>query len=170
MKSAYLMTVIAGLVLIAYSLTLSGSQTYQDQCSMMQPSLYSSAYTSLPTLLMIAGVVLILAPVAISVKIRQRDFPKKVSQDTSEVRIIHKPSQNLEKLAIVEKLLEEDEKRVIKIITENEGITQDSIHFKTGFSPSKVSLIIKKLEEKDLIYRERFGRTYRVYLSDWVKE
>ncbi|WP_449267230.1 hypothetical protein [Geoglobus acetivorans] len=30
-------------------------------------------------------------------------------------------------------------------------------------------MIVKKLEEKDLIYRERFGKTYRLYLSDWVK-
>ena len=31
-------------------------------------------------------------------------------------------------------------------------------------------MIIKKLEEKDLIVRERFGKTFKVYLSEWVKE
>jgi len=83
-----------------------------------------------------------------------------------------KPEIRYEKrneLELVLKLLNKDEAEVLKIIYENEGITQDSIHFRTGFSHSKVSMIIKKLEEKDLIYREKFGKTYKCYLSDWFK-
>lgn len=66
---------------------------------------------------------------------------------------------------IINKLLREDDLRVVKIILENEGVTQDSLHFRTGFSHSKLSMIIKNLEEKDLIVREKFGRTYKIYLS-----
>jgi predicted transcriptional regulator len=74
------------------------------------------------------------------------------------------------KLRFATKLLKEDEAKILRIIYENEGITQDSIHFRTGFSHSKISMIMKKLEEKDLIIRERFGKTYRVYPSKWVKK
>ena len=84
-----------------------------------------------------------------------------------------KPKTKHEKMSKVElasRLLNRDEAEVLRIIYENEGVTQDSIHFKTGFSHSKVSMIVKKLEEKDLIYREKFGKTYRCYLSDWFKE
>jgi uncharacterized membrane protein len=59
---------------------------------------------------------------------------------------------------------------IIEIIGENEGITQDSLHFRTGFSHSKLSTLMKKLEEKDLIVREKFGKTYKVYLADWARE
>ncbi len=169
MKSTYLMAAITGLIIIAYSFTLSTSQVYQDRCSMMPSSPYSSVYTFLPALLMIAGVALILAPVAISVKVGQRNIPEEKLLNRPQVQVNHESDRKLEKLSVVEKLLEEDEKRVMKIIADNEGVTQDSIHFKTGFSASKVSLIIKKLEEKDLIYRERFGRTFRIYLSEWIK-
>jgi len=30
-------------------------------------------------------------------------------------------------------------------------------------------MIIKKLEEKDIIVRERLGKTYKLFLSDWIK-
>ncbi len=70
----------------------------------------------------------------------------------------------------LKKLLSEDEATIIEIIGENEGITQDSLHFRTGFSHSKLSTLMKKLEEKDLIVREKFGKTYKVYLADWVRE
>jgi predicted transcriptional regulator len=29
-------------------------------------------------------------------------------------------------------------------------------------------MIMKKLEERDLIVREKFGKTYKVYLSEWI--
>lgn len=70
----------------------------------------------------------------------------------------------------LKKLLSQDEATIIEIIGENEGITQDSLHFRTGFSHSKLSTLMKKLEEKDLIIREKFGKTYKVYLADWVRE
>jgi predicted transcriptional regulator len=71
---------------------------------------------------------------------------------------------------LIRKLLEDDEFRIVKIILENEGVTQDSLHFRTGFSQSKISIIVKKLEEKNLIVRERFGRTYKVYPSEWFRK
>ena len=77
-------------------------------------------------------------------------------------------SNNEDKLKLAEKLLSEDEATILKLIHENEGITQDSLHFKTGFSHSKISMIMKKLEEKDLIVREKFGKTYKLYLSEWL--
>lgn len=47
------------------------------------------------------------------------------------------------KLKMATKLLNEDEALVLRIIAENEGITQDSLRFRTGFSHSKISMIIK---------------------------
>lgn len=70
---------------------------------------------------------------------------------------------------MVRKLLNKDDLKVMEIILQNEGITQDSLYSLTGFSRSKLSMIIKDLEEKDLIEREKSGRTFKIYLSSWAK-
>ena len=77
--------------------------------------------------------------------------------------------QNGKILDLIRNLLEEDEFTIVKLVLENEGVTQDSLHFKTGFSQSKISMIIKKLEEKNLIIREKFGKTYKIYASPWLR-
>jgi uncharacterized membrane protein len=81
----------------------------------------------------------------------------------------YKTENGKDKIELAKKLLNEDEGKVLEIIFANEGVTQDSLHFRTGFSHSKLSMIIKKLEEKDIILRERLGKTYKLFLSDWIK-
>ena len=64
---------------------------------------------------------------------------------------------------LVSSLLTENEQEVIKAINKDGGVsTQRRICDKTGFSKSKVSQILKKLEEKDVLKRERWGRTNKV--------
>jgi uncharacterized membrane protein len=72
--------------------------------------------------------------------------------------------------AILERALSEDEALLLEIIRENEGITQDSLRFRTGFSKSKVSALLLNLEKKGIITRERLGRTYKVFIADWIKK
>ena len=76
-------------------------------------------------------------------------------------------SHNIE---ILKKALSDDESGLIDLIRGSEGVTQDSIRFKTGFSKSKVSALLSELEKKDIILRERLGRTYKIFISDWLKK
>ena len=99
-----------------------------------------------------------------------QDEKAEVVQKTQTATTSVKERNTTDKLETAMKLLNDDEAMVLKIIAENEGITQDSLRARTEFSNSKMSMIIKKLEEKDLIVRERFGKTFKVYLSEWVKE
>lgn len=73
-------------------------------------------------------------------------------------------------LAVLERALSEDEIALLHIIKENEGVTQDSLRFRTGFSKSKVSALLLGLEKSGIIARQELGRTYRVYLSEWLKK
>lgn len=91
------------------------------------------------------------------------------SENKSENKLVVGEKQNGKILDLIRNLLEEDEFTIVKLVLENEGITQDSLHFKTGFSQSKISMIIKKLEEKNLIIREKFGKTYKIYTSPWLR-
>jgi|Deesub1362A_J573_1020465.scaffolds.fasta_scaffold44407_1 uncharacterized membrane protein len=87
-----------------------------------------------------------------------------------EERPEKKPKVLDKSYAILERALSEDEALLLEIIRENEGITQDSLRFRTGFSKSKVSALLLNLEKKGIITRERLGRTYKVFIADWIKK
>ena len=66
--------------------------------------------------------------------------------------------------------LPEDERRVIDPILESPGLTQVELRARSDFSKAKVSQTVSKLEDRGLIYREKQGRTYRVYPGELLKE
>ena len=66
--------------------------------------------------------------------------------------------------------LPEDERRVINPILETPGLTQVELRARSNFSKAKVSQTVSKLEDRGLIYREKQGRTYRVYPGELLKD
>ncbi len=79
-------------------------------------------------------------------------------------------SSLMRNIEVLKKALNDDEVLLIDIISSSEGVTQDSIRFKTGFSKSKVSALLTDLEKKDILSRERLGRTYKIFISEWLKK
>ncbi|WP_424013367.1 helix-turn-helix transcriptional regulator [Halorubrum xinjiangense] len=67
-------------------------------------------------------------------------------------------------------LLPDDERRVLEPVLDSPGITQIELRDRSDFSKSKVSQTVSSLEERGLLYRERQGRTYRVYPSDELRQ
>lgn len=65
-------------------------------------------------------------------------------------------------------VLPEDERRVLEPVVSSPGITQIELRDRSNFSKSKVSQTVSELEKRGLLYRERQGRTYRIYPSDDV--
>jgi len=63
-------------------------------------------------------------------------------------------------------LLPEDERRVLEPVIDSPGVTQIELRDRADFSKSKVSQTVSDLESRGMLYRERQGRTYRVYPSD----
>jgi len=63
-------------------------------------------------------------------------------------------------------LLPEDERRILEPVIDSPGVTQIELRDRADFSKSKVSQTVSDLESRGLLYRERQGRTYRVYPSD----
>lgn len=66
---------------------------------------------------------------------------------------------------ILRKALSNDEKRILGEIKKAGEITQDSLRFRLDWSKAKVSTILTNLDKRDLIQRERIGKTYKVYLQ-----
>ncbi|GGC66144.1 helix-turn-helix transcriptional regulator [Haloferax sulfurifontis] len=67
-------------------------------------------------------------------------------------------------------LLPEDERRVLEPVLTSPGITQIELRDRSDFSKSKVSQTVSALEKRGLLYRERQGRTYRIYPSDELQQ
>ncbi|MBI2649691.1 hypothetical protein HYX04_00075 [Candidatus Woesearchaeota archaeon] len=71
-----------------------------------------------------------------------------------------------DKFEIVLKAMDDNEKKVLKAIKEQNGITQSTLKFRTDLSKAKVSQILTEFERKHLVKRESKGKTYAVYLTE----
>lgn len=71
-----------------------------------------------------------------------------------------------DKFDLVLKAMDENEKKVLKAIKEQDGITQSTLKFRTDLSKAKVSQILTDFERKHLVKREAKGKTYAVYLAE----
>lgn len=70
-----------------------------------------------------------------------------------------------EKFDILLKGLNDEEKRVIKAVKEQDGITQQTLRYRTDLHKSKLSIILDTLEKKGLIKRVPKGKTNQVHLK-----
>ena len=70
------------------------------------------------------------------------------------------------KFELVLKAMDDNEKKVLNAIREQEGITQSTLKYRTDLSKAKVSQILTDFEKKNLVKREAKGKTYSVYLVE----
>lgn len=61
--------------------------------------------------------------------------------------------------------LDEDEKKVIKAVKEQDGITQATLRIRTDMSKTKLSLVLSALEKKDLIKKIPDKKTNKIHLK-----
>ncbi|WP_230972198.1 helix-turn-helix transcriptional regulator [Archaeoglobus neptunius] len=166
---AYLLALLGAIMLIFFLLNMFPPYpSYPLGCVEMGGQ-YITLYQNF--LFLFAAIALFFTAVLLTEKDRKggelkQDIQEQKASGMEENRMVASGNGTLE---LIQNLLERDELTVMKIILENDGITQDSLHFRTGFSHSKISMIVKKLEEKNLIVRERFGKTYRIHLSEWLR-
>ncbi|MHA1125559.1 MAG: helix-turn-helix transcriptional regulator [Candidatus Heimdallarchaeota archaeon] len=81
--------------------------------------------------------------------------------------LIYKKRMKPAETELVSSLLTDTEQEVIIAINQDSGVsTQRRICDITGYSKSKVSQILAKLEEKEVLIRERWGRTNKVTISN----
>lgn len=59
----------------------------------------------------------------------------------------------------------DDERKVIESIHNQEGILQSTLRYKTGLSKTGLSIMLKSLEEREIIKRIEEGKSNKVYLK-----
>ena len=67
-------------------------------------------------------------------------------------------------------ILNENEKRVMEEVVKSPGVTQDSLVHRLGYSKAKLSILLNDLEKKDLVMREKLGRTNSILLTERMKK
>jgi len=70
-----------------------------------------------------------------------------------------------ERFSIILRALDEYEKRVMQIVREQDGITQNTLKLRANMSKAKLSYILQELERRGLIKRIRKGKTLEVHLK-----
>ncbi len=73
-----------------------------------------------------------------------------------------------EKFSILLKGLDDDEKKALLAVKEQDGISQATLRLRTDFSKAKLSVVLTGLEKKGLIHREKSGKTNQIYLKEAV--
>ncbi len=66
--------------------------------------------------------------------------------------------------------MKDDERIIIDLVRENDGIVQKRLGDHTGFSKAKVSKIISELEKRKIVRVERVGRRNKLFLSEEFKK
>ncbi|ELZ28988.1 hypothetical protein C474_13839 [Halogeometricum pallidum JCM 14848] len=96
--------------------------------------------------------------------------PESIESQDGSVQSEGKANPESQPQARVLDLLPDDERRILEPVLSSPGITQIELRDRSNFSKSKVSQTVSALEKRGLLYRERQGRTYRIYPSDDLQQ
>lgn len=69
-----------------------------------------------------------------------------------------------EKFSIILKALDDYEKRVLQLVREQEGITQNTLRLRANMSKAKLSYVLQELEKRGLVKRIPKGKTLQIHL------
>ena len=64
-------------------------------------------------------------------------------------------------------LLTKDERRLVKLLLEKKAVRQRHISDLLAFSKPKVTRVLTRLEQRNIVQRRKLGRTYMVTLKDF---
>lgn len=92
-------------------------------------------------------------------------FAKSEEAIVNQLKEVKEINLKEEKFNLILQGLDEYEKRAIKIIKEQDGITQNTLRLKTDMSKAKLSYVLGDLEKRGLIKRVKKGKTFANYLK-----
>lgn len=61
--------------------------------------------------------------------------------------------------------LDEDEKKVMTAVKEQDGVSQSTLRYRTDLSKTKISMVLSQLEKKGLITKVKKGKINNIFLK-----
>jgi ribosomal protein S25 len=117
--------------------------------------------------LYIFGWILSSALVFFSVYLIVFDKTQKVLAEHQEkVSEALKEAKHKDEFSVFLSAFDDDNKKILKIVHENEGITQSTLRFKSGLSKAHLSELLQSLDKKGIIARKPKGKTYELFLKE----
>ncbi|MDD5254097.1 MAG: hypothetical protein PHG05_03260 [Candidatus Nanoarchaeia archaeon] len=155
-------SLILGLVVITFNSRLNAQADLSCSCTEMQNGgVCAHEQTSTwPTYLGI-----ILSSIIVALGVYLIFFEKSQRQILSTLEKQKETSTEEERFSILLKGLSDDEKKIIKAVKEQDGITQQTLRFRADLHKSKLSILLDGLEKKGLIKKVLKGKTNQVYLK-----
>src|SRR3989338_6579721 len=83
----------------------------------------------------------------------QKNIEEKVQMKSSKFDLLLRP-------------LDDNEKKILTAIKEQQGITQATLRYRANLSKAKISQVLTDFEKKNLISRKAKGKTYQVFLTE----
>ena len=90
---------------------------------------------------------------------------KSESEVNNFVKKENKIKETEEKFNILLKGLDEDEKKIIKAVREQDGISQSTLRIRTDMSKAKLSIVLSNLEKKNLIKKIPEGKFNKIFIK-----
>ncbi len=94
----------------------------------------------------------------------QKEITNKYQEELENNNLKIKEENN--KFSFLLRPLDENERKVLIAIKEQNGITQSTLKYRADLSKAKISQILKDFEKKNIITRKEKGKTYSVYLTE----
>lgn len=70
-----------------------------------------------------------------------------------------------ERFEILLKALDEDEKKILKAVKEQDGISQSTLRIRTDMSKAKLSVVLSNMEKKNLVKKVQKGKFNKIFLK-----
>jgi len=81
------------------------------------------------------------------------------------IKSAKKTESKEERFKILLEGLDEDEKKVITSVKEQDGISQSTLRYRADLSKSKLSMVLSQLEKKHLITKVKKGKINNIFLK-----
>ena len=107
-----------------------------------------------------AGAVIIIFLTGIYLIFR-KEKKQEIVKETKET----KEEKKEDKFDIILSALNEDEQKVMKAVREQDGITQATLRIRIDMSKTKLSIVLKEMEKKNLIKKVIKGKTNQIFLK-----
>ena len=154
--------IVLGILIFSFNKQLNAQAEASCSCSEMEEDGFCPHEQQTPWFTYL-GIILLAGLVALGIYLI---FFEKSQKEI--VSTLEKQKQDLDqeqRFNILLKGLDAYEKKIIKAIKEQDGITQQTLRLRTDLHKSKLSIVLDGLEKKDLISRKLKGKTKQVFLK-----